>query len=762
MFIRNRYLATAAALALVIASLLGALTSPALAQGAPKRPQEGPNAVQAVPGGSSADVCRDANLGHTDDGSSAAVTMPFSINFFGSTVQTVYVNNNGNITFDGPLSAYTPSGLAGANHQIVAPFFADVDTSAPTSGVVTYSPVGGTYGGRPAFCADWVDVGYYNSHIDKLNSFQLILVNRSDTGAGNFDIVMNYDRLQWETGDASGGSGGLGGSSAVVGYSNAGTSAYQLPGSLTPGSFLDSNLGSGLVYGSAGALQLGRYIYHVRGGQPPAGGSISGSAYQGQIDPQHKLAHAVLQLSKADGTEIHWTETSDGGDYIVNGLPDGDYYIVGAPPAGVTARLTYLGPLHIASGQPVTGANLVFIPAIPKPADVTVGGIAVAPGGVPVVGMNSPVPLSKSGQCPGGSASYTVVFAGTTIASGSLTESPSGTYSGSTPALGPAHGNALVTITIHCPGGSVVVETFDIYIDPAGHVRKVDGTAIAGATVTLYRSDDPAGPFTQIADGGAVMSPSNRHNPDTTAADGSFHWDVLAGYYVVRAAASGCTAPNNPSQPYVESAVLTIPPPVVDLDLRLQCGTSNSPFSDVGPSDYFYTPVLYLASHAIISGYSDGTFRPYANTTRSQLTKIVVGARGWALVNPATPDFNDIAGNPFYQFIETAYQHGIISGYGDGSFRPFADVTRGQLCKIIVGAWGWAPNTTGGPHFNDVPVSHPFYTAIETAYNRGLVSGYGDGSFRSGSNATRGQISKIVYSALMAPAGLEGHPASKP
>jgi hypothetical protein len=66
------------------------------------------------------------------------------------------------------------------------------------------------------------------------------------------------------------------------------------------------------------------------------------------------------------------------------------------------------------------------------------------------------------------------------------------------------------------------------------------------------------------------MSPSNRHNPDTTFADGKFGWNVLAGFYRVRASATGCTAPGS-GQPYVESATLTIPPAVIDIDLRLQC-----------------------------------------------------------------------------------------------------------------------------------------------------------------------------------------------
>src|SRR5438093_1486934 len=106
-------------------------------------------------------------------------------------------------------------------------------------------------------------------------------------------------------------------------------------------------------------------------------------------------------------------------------------------------------------------------------------------------------------------------------------------------------------------------------------------------------------------------------------------------------------------------------------------------FSDVQPADYFYEAVRYLYCHGIISGYGDGTFRPYNLTTRAQFIKIVVLARGWNLYTPAAPTFRDVpADSPFYQYIETAYNHAIISGYNCGSgcleFRPGNNVTRGQ------------------------------------------------------------------------------------
>jgi hypothetical protein len=183
-------------------------------------------------------------------------------------------------------------------------------------------------------------------------------------------------------------------------------------------------------------------------------------------------------------------------------------------------------------------------------------------------------------------------------------------------------------------------------------------------------------------------------------------------------------------------------------------------FSDVHPGDYFYEAVSYLYCRGVISGYADNTFRPYNDTTRGQLTKIVVLAEGWPLYTPPQPSFTDVPANhTFYPYIETAYNRGVISGYTCGAecleFRPGNNITRGQLCKIVVNAEAWQIYTPTTPTFRDVPANHTFYQFIETAYAHEVISGYSCGAecleFRPGGNATRGQICKIVYLAVTAP-----------
>jgi hypothetical protein len=120
-------------------------------------------------------------------------------------------------------------------------------------------------------------VGYYSGHDNLLNDFQMILTNRSDIAAGDFDIYFNYNSMKWETGDASNGVGGFGGIPAAAGFSN-GTAVpgtfFQLPGSLVVGALIDG--GPNALASNTNDGVTGQYLFQVRNGSvvvtPPQNG----------------------------------------------------------------------------------------------------------------------------------------------------------------------------------------------------------------------------------------------------------------------------------------------------------------------------------------------------------------------------------------------------------------------------------------------------------------------------------------------------------
>lgn len=177
-----------------------------------------------------------------DDGSSAVIPLPFQFNLYGTLYNDVYINNNGNVSFDAPNGTFTATGFPTGGVVMVAPFWGDVDTQG--IGQVWYKVT------PTAMYVNWVDVGYFSSQVDKTNTFQLIITDGTDPilSTGN-NVSFCYQDMQWTTGSASGGTGGFGGSPAVVG-ANEGNGvdyiqfgAFDQPGAAYDGPF---NLNDGV------------------------------------------------------------------------------------------------------------------------------------------------------------------------------------------------------------------------------------------------------------------------------------------------------------------------------------------------------------------------------------------------------------------------------------------------------------------------------------------------------------------------------------
>lgn len=213
-----------------------------------------------------------------DDGSTGLVPLPFPLRFFGHTYTSLYINNNGNLSFNSPLWQYTPQTLDQLSYPMIAPFWADVDTRV--GNVLRYGT--GTVNGHSAFGVTWPSVGCYSMIGSTTNAFQVILVSRPDTGSGNFDIEFNYGSINWDSGEASGGNSRcIGGTAARAGYTDGLGDAYQLPGSGIDNAFLNSDWSSnGLVHDDRGSSQLGRYIFAVRSGHAPTAAYVAlGDSY---------------------------------------------------------------------------------------------------------------------------------------------------------------------------------------------------------------------------------------------------------------------------------------------------------------------------------------------------------------------------------------------------------------------------------------------------------------------------------------------------
>jgi len=118
-------------------------------------------------------------------------------------------------------------------------------------------------------------------------------------------------------------------------------------------------------------------------------------------------------------------------------------------------------------------------------------------------------------------------------------------------------------------------DSSDALIDPSGTVLDGNGHAVAGATVTLLDASLASGPFSPVDPSGPGIEPAV--NPETTQADGVFHWEVSPGYYEVSATAPGCAAPGDPLEPAATIGPYQVPPPQVGLTVTLACSEEAPP-----------------------------------------------------------------------------------------------------------------------------------------------------------------------------------------
>lgn len=113
------------------------------------------------------------------------------------------------------------------------------------------------------------------------------------------------------------------------------------------------------------------------------------------------------------------------------------------------------------------------------------------------------------------------------------------------------------------------------------------------------------------------------------------------------------------------------------------------PFADnASIGDYALTAVKALYTEGIINGStgSDGRlyFNPGGSLTRAQAAAMIgrTQEKGYAIVDLT---FSDTASIPAYAtyYIQTMAAQCVISGYADGTFQPGANITRGQMAKIL-------------------------------------------------------------------------------
>ncbi len=154
-----------------------------------------------------------------------------------------------------------------------------------------------------------------------------------------------------------------------------------------------------------------------------------------------------------------------------------------------------------------------------------------------------------------------------------------------------------------------------------------------------------------------------------------------------------------------------------------------------------------LANQGIVSGFGDGTYRPNEQLTRGQAAKILANVLELDINNVENPHFKDISVNhQYYPYIAALKAANIIDGFKDNTYRPHEKMTRGQMAKILARGFGLGEDLAVQPPFTDVAMSS-YKGYIGALYKYGITTGQLDNTFGVTKALTRAQMASFVVRA---------------
>ena len=207
-------------------------------------------------------------------------------------------------------------------------------------------------------------------------------------------------------------------------------------------------------------------------------------------------------------------------------------------------------------------------------------------------------------------------------------------------------------------------------------------------------------------------------------------------------------------------------------DLQLKAGetkqltVTTDPAGAVKKFSSSNTGVATVGSAGLVKGIGKGTATITVTATKSGYEtgtdEILVTVTGEAApINQGGASQGalpaDIAQHWAFNVIKSLYDKGIIGGYPDGTFKPDNNISRAEFAAILTKAMGLAPQSPPAPTYNDVAPGSWYYGSVEAAAKAGLVKGYEDGCFSPDVRITRQEMATVLVLAMkMESAALAG------
>ena len=181
---------------------------------------------------------------------------------------------------------------------------------------------------------------------------------------------------------------------------------------------------------------------------------------------------------------------------------------------------------------------------------------------------------------------------------------------------------------------------------------------------------------------------------------------------------------------------------------------ASKQFKDVKKKNWFYDAVNFAYNSNLFAGTSKTEFSPNDNMTRGMFVTVLGRLSGVTVNNKVTTKFKDVAKGQYYTgYVKWASEAGIVSGTSKTAFEPNANITREQICTIMVRyldaiELGLRNDTPVIKFKDEAKISKWAKDAVLGCQKGGIVNGQKDGNgyiFNPQGNATRAEVATIIY-----------------
>lgn len=185
----------------------------------------------------------------------------------------------------------------------------------------------------------------------------------------------------------------------------------------------------------------------------------------------------------------------------------------------------------------------------------------------------------------------------------------------------------------------------------------------------------------------------------------------------------------------------------LDVENRLTILQWDSLFEDVDHTDWFSDPVWFAYQYGLVTGVNETEYDPYGDATRAMAATIMWRLEGEQEAGSSA--FPDLKAGAWYEdAVNWAAENGVVSGYGDGTFRPDRTITREEMAVIVYNVYHLEVNgqEPAALSFIDAEQVSPWAEeAMEWCAANGIFAGDDSGMLFPKKTLNRAELAQVLY-----------------